>query len=63
MLERDERLTEHHAAPEIVANRDHDDDWKRIGLVDNYVEENELTLAQLYRPVKIVQLDQLQLVA
>jgi len=28
-------MTEHHSAPEIVIHKDHDDDWKRIGLVDD----------------------------
>jgi len=43
-------MTEHHSAPEIVVHRDHDDYWKRIGLVDDYGQKIELSLAQLHRP-------------
>jgi hypothetical protein len=39
---------------EIVLNRDYDDDRKRIGLVDDYVQKNELSLAQFRRLAEIV---------
>lgn len=40
-------MTEHHSAPEIVVHRDHDDDWRRIGLVDDYGQKIELSVEQL----------------
>jgi hypothetical protein len=40
-------MTEQHTAQEIVVHRDHDD-WKRVGLVDDYGQKIELSLAQLY---------------
>ena len=40
---------EHHAAPEIVINRDSPDDWRRIGLVDDYGRKIELSVGQLRR--------------
>jgi hypothetical protein len=29
-------MTKHRSAPGIVVHRDHDDDWKQIGLIDDY---------------------------
>jgi hypothetical protein len=40
---------EHHAAPEIVINRDSPDDWRRVGLVDDYGQKIELSADQLRR--------------
>ena len=36
-------------APEIVIYRDHDDELKRIGLVDDYGRKVEVSIAQLSR--------------
>lgn len=47
-------MTDHHPTPEIVIHRDHDDDWKRIGLVDDYGQKIELSLAQLHRLAEVV---------
>jgi hypothetical protein len=55
-------MTEHHSAPEIVVHRDHDDDWKRIGLVDDYGQQIELSLAQLHRLAEIVKSDEFPLI-
>jgi hypothetical protein len=55
-------MTEHHTAPEIVVHRDHDDDWKRIGLVDDYGQKMEPSLAQLYRLAEIAQSDKFPLI-
>src|SRR5215510_14713259 len=37
----------HHNMPEIVIYRDTDDDWKRIGLVDDYGGKISLSVEQL----------------
>lgn len=55
-------MTEHHLAPAIVGHRDHDDNWKRIGLVDDYGQKIELSLAQLYRLAEIVRSDEFPLI-
>jgi hypothetical protein len=47
-------MVEHHVTPEIVIHRDHNDDWRRIGLVDDYGQHIELSLAQLYRLAQTV---------
>jgi hypothetical protein len=39
----------HHDMPEIVIYRDTDDDWKRIGLVDDYGGKISLSVEQLRR--------------
>jgi hypothetical protein len=45
-----------------VIHRDHDDAWKRIGLVDDYGQKIELSLAQLYRLAEIMQSDEFPLI-
>jgi hypothetical protein len=45
---------EHHATPEIVVRRDTQDDWKRIGLVDDYGQMIELSVDQLRRLAEVV---------
>jgi hypothetical protein len=52
----------HHSAPEIVIHRDHDDDWRRIGLVDDYGQKIELSLAPLHRLAENVQSDEFPLI-
>jgi hypothetical protein len=51
-------MTEHHSAPEIVIHQDHNDDWKWIGLVDDYGQKIELVFAQLPQLAEIVQSDE-----
>ena len=55
-------MTQHHSAPEIVIHRDHDNDWRRIGLVDDYGQKIELSLVQLYRLAEIVKSDEFLLI-
>jgi hypothetical protein len=49
-------------APDIVVHQDHDDDWKRIGLIDDYGQKIELSLVQLNRLAEIVKSDEFPLI-
>ncbi len=55
-------MTEHHSAPEIVVHRDHDDDWRRVGLVDDYGQKIELSVKQLFRLAQTVLSDEFPLI-
>jgi hypothetical protein len=52
----------HHATPEIVIRRDTDDDWKRIGLIDDYGNKIELSVGQLRRLAEEVLSDNFRLI-
>jgi hypothetical protein len=53
---------EHHVTPEIVVRRDTQDDWKRIGLVDDYGQKIELSVDQLRRLAEVVLSDEFRLI-
>ena len=53
---------EHHSTPEIVIRRDTDDDWKRIGLIDDYGGKIELSVDQLRRLAAVVLSDDFSLI-
>jgi hypothetical protein len=53
---------EHHVTPEIAVRRDIDDDWKRIGLIDDYGQMIELSVEQLRRLAQEVLSDNFRLI-